>query len=1155
MQSKINYNNSTAMKKLFLFISTTLLSLSLSAQTLVNGGQFKDRILPMQGSQVASDGQIIWGAQEVQGRFLDNGAEPQTSNGKPTLSYWGGNIVKATDGTFHLYLAGWDATQRAHSYWPNSDVYHLTSTSPSGPFSLTANYNIGQGHNPTVFQAADGTYVLYVLMGNTAAYRYKSSTLGDSWSSKELMPSNLRDRALSTGTAQAYSNWTFAKRSDGSIYCMDRGGAMWISETGLSDFEEVNDKSAYPGGYQRYYEDPVVWKDEFQYHMIVNHWNDKIANYSRSKDGFHWISETGTAYDPTVAVHADGTKEKWVKFERPRVYQDEYGRATHLNMAVIDSEKSDDRAGDIHSSKNIVMPLNPGMRMEVLNQEKISTSTTSINVKIYKEEGFNPAADLNIGSLRFGSHGTVNTGGGASVVSHNTDSDGNLILTFNGAASGLTADEFAPKIIGKYINDNMCYGYARLSYIDYEPAYLSPVLPVIDSESKLSSVNVKNYGLKASTATTVKVLAADGTTVLSTGTVPALEKYASADVALNASVAIPAASTTLKVAFYDNNGTKTDEHTLQLTNALAAQKKLATAISEAEELAGKASYHYGKDELRAAITVAKSHKNSFHTPTLEEQSDNLEKAINTFKFANATNNNPVSITIENADMSSLEGWEILNTESNGFHINSSNNHDYNAIGRNPFMEAYNSRSITSPNYAQQTFKDMPEGKYVFSADVIAQKGNGGCTGIEIFANNEKTACSSSQSNHSEKYSVELTLTEPADVTIGLKVLSGSNATWVGFDNAELKYYGDGSHTGDELFYKASIENVYIKGNGQSKNHYVTVEPNYDNYLNRYTDPDENSVWSKIVDEETNDIWLYNKATQSFIIPSGDHWQTSTTTAQKTLAIESSGTGFQIKCLESGGKIYLNAYGGFSTSRTIGSSSLIGFPVGGYTSGVWDMPLANDQTMPSFTLANITTGVDVLKKTLAKLPKAAVIEVKEYGWATFCAPFDVTIPSGLKAYTAEINDEKDALILTEVPNTISANTAVMLYAEGGFGPYYVCGETEATQATVVTGALVGVLSAECKVSAGGYVLQNQPSGAGFYKTTTEMNATKNKCFVTIANSFAAKSLKLIFKDDATAIPIVHSASNTDNASFCNMAGQHVGKNYKGIVVIKGKKILK
>jgi len=52
--NKKHQTESTAMKKLILFVSTTFIALSMSAQTIVNGGQFKDRILPMQGSVTKS---------------------------------------------------------------------------------------------------------------------------------------------------------------------------------------------------------------------------------------------------------------------------------------------------------------------------------------------------------------------------------------------------------------------------------------------------------------------------------------------------------------------------------------------------------------------------------------------------------------------------------------------------------------------------------------------------------------------------------------------------------------------------------------------------------------------------------------------------------------------------------------------------------------------------------------------------------------------------------------------------------------------------------------------------------------------------------------------------------------------------------------------
>lgn len=564
--------------KRLLSLSAILMAAGVAfAQPLSPGGQFMDRILPMEGSQASAPAKTVWGAAPVQGRFLDNGLEPVTlESGIPEFSFWGGNVMQDADGVYHLYVAAWDAVAQSHRYWSNSDIYHAVSSKLSGPYALTSDYLVGVGHNPTVFQAKDGTYVLYALIKNRAAYRYRSSSLVGGWGEIEEMPTDLRGRALSTGSTNSYSNWDFVQRSDGSVYCMDRGGAMWVSEDGLSAFEEVYDRSAYPGGYQRYYEDAVVWRDEFQYHMIVNHWNDKIAYYSRSRDGFHWVSEEGTAYDPSVAVHPDGTKEGWTKFERPRVFQDRYGRAVSLNMAVIDVEKNQDLAGDSHSSKNIFMPLNPGLRMEVLNGEKISESTPVIKVIIYKEDGFSPSSDLDISSLRFGNYSTVNRGGGSKCLSSETDAAGNLVLAFSGAGTGLTEDEFAPKLLGKYADDytpcfpnagagSFCYGYAKLRYVDYEPAFLSPALPEIGKDGRPVSIELKNYGLKASDAGTVIEVLDENGKKIAAGKASSVLPYKTAVIGLEALGAFPAGSVTLKVAV------GSDVHTLQIPSSVVAK--------------------------------------------------------------------------------------------------------------------------------------------------------------------------------------------------------------------------------------------------------------------------------------------------------------------------------------------------------------------------------------------------------------------------------------------------------------------------------------------------------------------------------------------------------------------------------------------------------
>ena len=626
-----------------LHLGVMLAALPAASQNLVTGGQFKDRIMPMQGRvtletmKADNPGATIWGAAGVRNRDVDNGVEADGMN------IWGGNVYKDDEGTYHQFVAGWDGVNRPFSYWANSDIYHFTSTTPYGPF--TNPVNIGRGHNPEIYRAKDGTYVVYALIGNKSAWRHTSSSLGGPWTFGE-MPCDLRDHALSTGSTTTYSNWTFARRDDGSIYCMDRGGAVWISQDGLDTFRQVLGASCYPNGGGGTFEDPVVWRDEVQYHMIVNDWKARKAYYSRSADGFHWVAEDGLAYDIEISVHPDGTREEWYKYERPRVFQDKYGRAIQLNMAVIDVVKAEDVAGDNHSSKNIAMPLNPGLRLFVLNESPITTATQAIQVKVMAEEGFCPATDLDLESLRFGASATVNKGGGAKVESSVTDADGNLTLTFSGTGTGLTADEFAPKLIGRYAVDyemNMesgknlrpafCYGYARLPYYDYAPAYLSPVLPAIGEGSTVTSVQITNYGQSASVAgQTVKVLAQNGT-VLATGTVPSVQPYESVTVSLTATRAIPDGQSALVVTFGDGKA-RAENHALLLTAISAVRATLSAKYNEALLLYNNTAYTNGRDGMEKALAAARQCLSSYYEPEISAATAALQTAIETFRAAN-----------------------------------------------------------------------------------------------------------------------------------------------------------------------------------------------------------------------------------------------------------------------------------------------------------------------------------------------------------------------------------------------------------------------------------------------------------------------------------------------------------------------------------------
>ena len=212
----------------------------------------------------------------------------------------------------------------------------------------------------------------------------------------------------------------------------------------------------------------MVWRTEVQYHTIVNDWYGRTAYHLRSKDGVHWKEDPGEAYTIDFDGYEDGTKVRWYKYERPKILQDQYGRATHLYLAVIDVPKKEDLSKDNHSSKNIVLPLVVGRRLKILNTDKITADTKTIRLQILAEEGFDPHADVDVDSLRFGAPEEVDFGRGCKPIG-SEKAGKNLVVTFDAAGHGITDDNFAAKLIGKTTEGKLLFGYSRLPGVDYSP--------------------------------------------------------------------------------------------------------------------------------------------------------------------------------------------------------------------------------------------------------------------------------------------------------------------------------------------------------------------------------------------------------------------------------------------------------------------------------------------------------------------------------------------------------------------------------------------------------------------------------------------------------------------------------------------------------------
>ena len=523
--------------------STFLLSTSLPAQItertrpaewdqLVKGGRYMDRFEAMPEGKLVDN---VWGADSVRPRFVDNGIE------RPDISFWGGNILQTKDGKFHLFVCGWpESAPKGHMTWPNSTVYHTVSDQLAGPYAIQD--TIGKGHNPEAFRLDDGRIVVYVIDGY-----YIANSVDGPWTYGKFT-FEPRDRRIIEGL----SNLTFARRQDGSYLMVCRGGGVWISRDGISPYRQITEQRIYPP-VEGEFEDPVVWRDSLQYHLIVNDWLGRIAYYERSLDGVHWVVEPGEAYEPGISFHADGRVEHWFKYERAKVFQDTEGRVAQMNFAVIDTIKWEDLGNDNHSSKNICLPMNKGILLDVLNEKPITPQTKEIRVRIRAEKEFHPQTDIDLASLRFGSYTEVNFGRGAKTISSQTEGN-DLIVTFDGTASGITPDEFAPKLLGRDKRGKLLFGYASLPYIDYKPALFSALRPLYNNEKKELTIEVENFGLSASKGTDIVV--EQGGKCVAKGKVPALKPYEKTTVRLQAEGAAWSDTAACQVTFLQDGVTR-----------------------------------------------------------------------------------------------------------------------------------------------------------------------------------------------------------------------------------------------------------------------------------------------------------------------------------------------------------------------------------------------------------------------------------------------------------------------------------------------------------------------------------------------------------------------------------------------------------------------
>lgn len=174
---------------------------------------------------------------------------------------------------------------------------------------------------------------------------------------------------------------------------------------------------------------------------------------------------------------------------------------------------------------------------------------------------------------------------------------------------------------------------------------------------------------------------------------------------------------------------------------------------------------------------------------------------------------------------------------------------------------------------------------------------------------------------------------------------------------------------------------------------------------------------------------------------------------------------------------------------------------------------------------------------------AKLNVTDAGYATFCAPFAVKAPDGIKAYTCSSVNENSELVLEEIVLTenIPANVPVILAGSEGSGEYFGVAEPGNGPRC---GLLTGVY-APTSAPVGSYVLQQQGEKVAFFKVEDQgIMVPANRAYLSAPSN--AKALNITTA--ATAINAVN-ALVSGKAEVYGANGARQNGLQKGMNIVK------
>ena len=199
-----------------------------------------------------------------------------------------------------------------------------------------------------------------------------------------------------------------------------------------------------------------------------------------------------------------------------------------------------------------------------------------------------------------------------------------------------------------------------------------------------------------------------------------------------------------------------------------------------------------------------------------------------------------------------------------------------------------------------------------------------------------------------------------------------------------------------------------------------------------------------------------------------------------------------------------------------------------------------------SIKNLTIKAEGVKQESLTIPSSS--------FATYAAYYPVNYAKlGLTAYAVKLNDAKDGVEFTEIPGVVPAGVPVLL--KGDANKEYALDKVDGWS-PVSTDLKASDGTSASKDETTLYALSTVDGVTAFYPVKKNSPIPAKRCYLEVKSTSAKAAFYSLGTNfgETTGISSVENKVEKADAPVYNLAGQLVGKDYKGLVIKNGKKFV-